>query len=141
MNPSEEKVEKEMPNKRGQVYVCDVCGNVVEVVRAKAGALVCCGKPMRLFEENTVDAATEKHVPVLETVDNGILVKVGDIPHPMAEDHYIEWIEVSMSGKVLARKYLEPGDPPQALFPPCPEGGGEITARALCNLHGLWKSQ
>jgi superoxide reductase len=119
-----------------QVYKCNVCGNIVEVVHAGAGELVCCGQPMQLLQENTVDAATEKHVPVVEKTENGIKVKVGSEPHPMEEKHYIEWIEVIADGRVY-RKFLNPGDAPEAEFQITAEN---ITAREYCNLHGLWKS-
>jgi len=126
-----------MPRNRLEVYSCDVCGNMVEVVRGKSGTLVCCGKPMELLEADSVDAATEKHVPVIEDAEGGgILVKVGSVAHPMAEDHYIEWIEI-IRGERVSRQYLAPGDAPEAKFCGPAEG---TTARAFCNLHGLWKS-
>ncbi|MFA6919183.1 MAG: desulfoferrodoxin [Patescibacteria group bacterium] len=120
---------------KNQIYKCAVCGNIVEVVHVGEGTLVCCGQPMTLQEENTVDASLEKHVPVIEKVDGGVKVKIGSVPHPMEEAHYIEWIEV-ISGEKLLRKYLKPGDAPEAEF----EIEGEVTAREYCNLHGLWKS-
>lgn len=119
-----------------QVYKCFVCGNIVEVLHEGAGELVCCGEPMKLFTENTVDAATEKHVPVIEAADNGILVRVGDVAHPMEEDHYIEWIEVIANGQQFREK-LHPGEKPEACFPVDMEAVEE--ARELCNLHGIWK--
>ncbi len=115
---------------KNQVYKCEVCGNIVEVLHEGAGELVCCGKPMKLMEEDTVDAATEKHVPVVE----GKKVKVGEVEHPMSEEHYIEWIEVTANGKTC-KKFLKPGEKPGAEFEE------EGTARAYCNLHGLWKSK
>lgn len=120
---------------RYEVYKCDLCGNIVEVLAGGAGELVCCGQPMVKLVENTVDAAREKHVPVVEAVDGGVKVKVGDVAHPMEEKHYIEWIEV-IAGDVSYRKYLKPGDAPEAVFQVAPDG---VTARAYCNLHGLWK--
>ncbi|NOZ76276.1 MAG: desulfoferrodoxin [Euryarchaeota archaeon] len=120
---------------RGQVYRCSVCGNVVEVLHVGGGELVCCGQPMDLQEENTVDAALEKHVPVVEETATGVRVKVGSVPHPMEEEHHIQWIEVSAGGRVY-RAFLKPGDSPEAEF----DVKGEVTARAYCNLHGLWKS-
>jgi superoxide reductase len=122
--------------KRLQVYKCEICGNIVEVLHTGAGELVCCGEPMKLLEENTVDAAQEKHVPVIEKVDGGIKVKVGDVPHPMIDVHYIEWIEIVVDGKAY-RQFLNPGDKPEAFFPVT---GDDITAREYCNVHGLWKS-
>ena len=121
---------------RLQVYKCDVCGNIVEVLHGAGGELVCCGEPMKLMIENTVDAAKEKHVPVVERTDKGYLVKVGSVAHPMEEKHYIEWIELIADG-VIYRKFLEPGDAPEALF--CIDADA-VTAREYCNLHGLWKA-
>lgn len=118
-----------------QVYKCEVCGNIVEMLHAGMGELVCCGQPMKLFVENTVDAAKEKHVPVKESGDAGVTVKVGSVAHPMEEKHYIEWIEVIADGKIY-RQFLEPGQAPEAFFPV----KGDVTAREYCNLHGLWKA-
>ena len=98
-----------------QIYKCHVCGNIVEVVHAGAGTLVCCGQAMEQQQENTVDASQEKHVPVVEKTDQGIKVKVGTATHPMEEAHYIEWIEV-ISGKQALRKFLKPGEAPEAEF-------------------------
>ena len=121
---------------RGEVYKCSVCGNIVEVLYAGGGTLVCCGKPMELQVENTVDASKEKHVPVIEKTSDGILVKVGSVEHPMEEKHYIMWIELNVDGKVY-KQFLKPGDKPQALFK---VDGKVLYAREYCNLHGLWKS-
>ena len=121
---------------RLQVYKCDLCGNIVEVLHGGAGELVCCGESMKLFTENTVDAAKEKHVPVIEKVEGGIKVKVGDVPHPMEEKHYIEFVELIADGKVY-RQFLNPGEAPEALF--CIEAA-QVSAREYCNLHGLWKA-
>lgn len=118
-----------------QIYKCEVCGNIVEVVHASGGTLVCCGKPMTLKKENTSDGAKEKHVPVIEKIDGGVLVKVGEVDHPMTEEHYIEWIEVHTENKIY-RKYLKPGEKPEAIFKLDEE---VIAAREYCNLHGLWK--
>jgi superoxide reductase len=118
-----------------QVYKCEVCGNMVEMVHTGTGTLVCCGQPMRLMEENAVDASREKHVPVSSAVDGGVKVAVGAIPHPMQEQHYIEWIEIAADGRTQ-RKDLLPGDAPEAQFCNQPE---QVVVRAYCNLHGLWK--
>lgn len=118
-----------------QVYKCEVCGNIVEMIHTGQGQLVCCGQPMKLFVANTVDAAKEKHVPVKEVVDGGLKVKVGSVAHPMEEKHYIEWIEILADGKAY-RQFLKPGEAPEAFFPV----SGEFTAREYCNLHGLWKA-
>lgn len=122
---------------KSQVYQCSVCGNVVEVVRAGGGKLVCCGVPMELLTENTTDAAQEKHVPVIEKVEGGVRVKVGSVPHPMEEQHHIEWIEINADGK-QCRQYLSPGGAPEAFFP---TDAGAVVAREICNLHGLWKGE
>ena len=120
---------------RLQIYKCEVCGNIVEVLHEGQGELVCCGQPMKLFVENTVDAAREKHVPVMEKTTTGTKVKVGSVAHPMEEKHYIEWIEVIINGKAY-RQFLKPGDAPEAAFD---VKGEKITPREYCNLHGLWR--
>ena len=119
-----------------QVYKCEVCGNIVSVLHTGVGELVCCGQPMKLQTENTVDASQEKHVPIIEKTDNGIKVTVGEVAHPMADDHYIEWIEIIVDGRV-GRKYLKPGDEPVVEF--CTKSD-TYEVRAYCNLHGLWKA-
>ncbi len=118
-----------------QIYKCEVCGNIIEMIHTGQGELVCCGQPMKLFSANTVDAAKEKHVPVKESIHGGLKVKVGSIAHPMEEKHYIEWIEIVADGKAY-RQFLKPGEAPEAFFPV----SGEFTAREYCNLHGLWKA-
>ncbi len=120
---------------RLEVYKCEVCGNIVEVLHGGDGELVCCGQPMNRFVENTVDAAKEKHVPVIEKVEGGVKVKVGDVAHPMEEKHYIEWVEIIADGKAY-RQFLNPGEAPEATFN---VEAGQITAREYCNIHGLWK--
>jgi superoxide reductase len=120
---------------RLQVYKCEVCGNIVEIMHGGAGELVCCGQAMKLLTENTVDAAKEKHVPVIEKISGGVKVKVGEVAHPMEDKHYIEWIEVIADGKAY-RQFLNPGEAPEAVFMIDHE---KITAREFCNLHGLWK--
>lgn len=118
------------------IYKCEVCGNIVEVLHAGAGELVCCGKPMVLQKENTVDAAKEKHVPVIEKIEGGVKVKVGSVAHPMDEKHFIEWIEIIADGKSYIQ-FLNPGDTPEATFK---VGTADVKARAYCNLHGHWKA-
>ncbi len=120
---------------RGEVYKCELCGNIVEVLYGSDGTLVCCGQPMTLLTENTVDAAKEKHVPVIEKVEGGYKVKVGEVAHPMEEKHYIVWIEL-VAGENIYRKYLKPGEAPEAFF--CVEAD-QVFAREYCNLHGHWK--
>jgi superoxide reductase len=118
------------------IYRCEICGNIVEVLHDGVGELVCCNEPMKLITENTVDAAQEKHVPVIEKTANGYKVKIGSVPHPMEENHYIEWVSICAGGKTY-RKYLNPGDMPEAEF--CIEAD-DVTAHEYCNLHGLWKA-
>jgi len=122
--------------KLNQVYKCEVCGNIVTVLHEGVGELVCCGQPMKLMEENTVDATREKHVPVVEKIANGFKVKVGEVAHPMEASHYIEWIEIIADGKSF-RKFLKPGDEPEAEFM---IKADNVIAREYCNLHGLWKA-
>lgn len=122
---------------RLEIYKCEVCGNIVEVVQGGAGQLVCCGKPMRLMVENTTDAAKEKHVPVVEKTADGYRVSVGSVPHPMEEKHYIEWIELVADEKIY-RQFLSPGTEPVAVFPVAADS---VFAREYCNLHGLWKGE
>lgn len=119
-----------------QIYKCNVCGNIVEILHAGKGQLVCCNKPMILLAENTVDAAREKHVPVIEKADGKVTVKVGDVAHPMEEKHFIEWVEIIADGQTY-RQFLNPGDKPEAIFN---ISADNITARAYCNLHGNWKA-
>lgn len=121
---------------RLQIYKCALCGNIVEVVHGGDGELVCCGQPMQLLKENTQDASKEKHVPVIEKTPQGIKVKVGSVAHPMEEKHYIEWIELIADGKAY-REFLRPGMAPEAVFP---IQAAQVTARELCNIHGLWKA-
>ena len=125
--------------KVGEIYKCEVCGNIVEVLDAGAGELVCCGQPMKNIVAGTTDGAAEKHVPVIEKVEGGYKVKVGSVAHPMTEAHYIEWIELicNKCGKVQ-RKYLKPGEAPEAVFA---SDSDSVTAREYCNLHGLWEAK
>jgi superoxide reductase len=121
---------------RMEVYKCGICGNIVEVLHGGAGVLVCCGEPMKLSEEKTADSTVEKHVPVIEKIDGGYIVKVGSVPHPMEAQHYIEWIEL-ITGSGICRKYLAPGNPPEAVF--IIGEIDQVSAREYCNVHGLWK--
>ncbi|MBW3022827.1 desulfoferrodoxin [Candidatus Woesearchaeota archaeon] len=120
-----------------QVYKCNVCGNIVEVGHAGAGQRVCCGQPMELLKEKTEDEGKEKHVPVIEKTETGVKVKVGSVPHPMIESHFIEWVELLADGRVY-RKFLKPGDAPEAEFK---IQADKISARIYCNIHRLWKSK
>ena len=121
---------------RFQVYKCSVCGNIVEVLFVGGGELVCCGVPMILQAENTVEASKEKHVPVIEKASGGIKIKVGSIAHPMEDKHYIQWVQAIVGDKSY-REFLKPGGLPEAFFPVTAEN---VVAREYCNLHGLWKS-
>ena len=125
-----------MAEERLQVYKCEVCGNIVELLIVGGGELVCCGQPMVLQSENTVDAAKEKHVPVIEKVDGGYKVKVGSVPHPMEAEHYIQWIELVAGDKVYM-EFLSPGQPAEAVFL---LDAPAVIAREYCNKHGHWKA-
>lgn len=120
-----------------EVYKCDICGNIIELIIAGGGPLDCCGSPMLLKAENTVDASREKHVPVIEKSDGKVTVKVGSVPHPMEETHYIQWIEV-IDGSRISRQMLKPGEAPEATF--CVKSDN-VVVREYCNLHGQWKAE
>jgi len=123
--------------KKNEVYKCMHCGNIVEFLVGNPPPVSCCGEPMKHMEENTVEAATEKHVPVVEITPEGIKVSVGSVEHPMVEKHYIEWIEL-ITDKGVCRAELNPGEKPEKLFPMKPDN---FRVRAYCNLHGLWKGE
>jgi superoxide reductase len=122
--------------KRLDVYRCELCGHIIEIVNKGEGTLVCCGQNMTFLSENSRDAAVEKHVPVIEISSDGIKVKVGQVAHPMTEEHLIQWIEVIVDDKIC-RSWLKPGDAPEAFFK---LSGSKISAREYCNLHGHWKA-
>lgn len=120
-----------------QIYKCNICGNIVEIVHTGQGELVCCGQPMQLLEEKIINEGKEKHVPVIEKQENQLIVKIGEVPHPMEESHYVEWIEV-LCDKGIFKKTLNPGDSPEAKFSlDC----SNYIVRIYCNIHGLWKSK
>lgn len=119
-----------------QIYKCNICGNIVEVLHTGVGQLVCCDQPMELLKEKIEDIGQEKHVPVIEKTETGVKIKVGSVPHPMEEKHFIEWIEIIANGRVY-RKFLKPGMKPEAEFDVKTDN---IVAREYCNVHGLWKS-
>lgn len=119
-----------------QIFKCDLCGHIIEVLHGGKGELVCCGQPMKQLKENTVDASKEKHVPVIEKLEGGFKVKVGSVPHPMEEKHWIEWVELLADGKAYIQ-FLDPGQAPEAFFK---VEASSVSARELCNLHGLWKA-
>jgi len=119
-----------------QIYKCSICGNIVEVLHVGGGELVCCGQPMEQLQEKIEDEGSEKHVPVIKKIETGIKVKVGSDPHPMEENHFIEWIEVIVGGK-YCRKFLKSGDKPEVDFSIHSEN---VKAREYCSVHGLWKS-
>ena len=124
--------------KQNQIYKCEVCGNIVEVLHEGTGELVCCGQPMKLLEEKIKEEGNEKHKPIIEANEEGVTIKVGSVPHPMEEEHYIEWIEIS-TDKGESKKFLKPGEPPEIKFP-IKVPIEKISARAYCNVHGLWSS-
>ncbi len=119
-----------------QVYRCSICGNIVEILNNGVGTLFCCGKPMELLKENNRDAGAEKHVPIIEKTEKGILVKVGSVPHPMEKEHYIQWIEAVFDDRIDI-KFLKPKDKPEAEFN---RTGKTMSVRIYCNVHGLWKN-
>lgn len=121
--------------KRNDVYKCSLCGQMVQILNGTKSPLHCCGQPMNLVTENTTDAAVEKHVPVIEKIDGGYRVYVGEVEHPMSAEHYIEWIEL-VAGNDIFMHYLNPGEKPEAFFKTSAE---QVSAKAYCNLHGLWK--
>ncbi len=121
--------------KKLEIYKCEICGNIAEVLHPGAGQLVCCGQPMKLLVENTTDASREKHVPVIEKTADGYLVKVGSAPHPMEEKHYIEWVELVADERAY-RQFLAPGQAPEVRFS---VQAKSVYAREYCNIHGLWK--
>ena len=120
-----------------EVYKCMVCGNIVKVVHASEGTLVCCGQPMVLQQEKTTDQGKEKHVPVVEKTANGILVKIGAIPHPMEEKHYIEWVEV-LDGEKIYVRHFKRGEKAEAEFPVT---STNVKVREYCSVHGLWTNK
>lgn len=122
--------------KINEIYKCEVCGHIVEILQSSKASLICCGKPMRLQIENTVEASKEKHIPVVENTDLGLRIKIGEVEHPMIDNHYIEFIEVITLSKIY-RKQLNPGDKPEAIFSIDEE---ILCVRAYCNIHGLWKA-
>ncbi|RLB96149.1 MAG: desulfoferrodoxin [Deltaproteobacteria bacterium] len=121
---------------RLEIYKCEICGNIIEILHEGATDIKCCGSAMTLYKENTVDAAKEKHVPVVEKTGGSMKVRVGEVAHPMEEKHYIEWIEVIADGKAY-RQFLNLGGVPEAEFP---IEASQVTVRAYCNLHGLWQA-
>ncbi len=123
--------------KRLEVYKCEKCGNIIEVLHGGGGKLICCGDEMNLLAENSQDAATEKHVPIIEKTEQGYKVTVGSVEHPMMDNHWIQWVELIADGEVH-RRFLNPGDKPEALFCVTAE---KVTAREYCNLHGHWKGE
>jgi len=124
--------------KRREIYKCEACGNIVGLAHVGGGTLQCCDQDMKKLEEKTADSSTEKHVPIIQATENGVKVTVGSTLHPMADAHYIEWIEV-INGEYSQRKYLKPGDEPVAeFFVPYSE---KLVARELCNVHGHWATK
>ncbi len=122
---------------RFQIYRCDICGNLVNIRAVGRGELVCCGKPMRLLVEQQAEAGREKHVPVVEPAEGGIRVRIGSIPHPMEDRHFLEWIEVR-DGPLSLLRMLKPGELPEVEFP---LRDPNVPARCYCTMHGLWTNR
>jgi superoxide reductase len=136
--PQENNLTKEAKmTKMFQIHKCEICGNLVEVLHQGKGELVCCGKPMKLLEEQTEEQGYEKHVPVVEKTAEGLKVKVGSVPHPMIEEHHIEWVQLIADGRSY-RKFLKPGDAPEATFK---IKADKVLPREYCNIHSLWKGK
>ena len=119
-------------------FRCEHCGNIVEMIEDKGVPVVCCGQRMTELVAGTSDGAREKHVPVYEVNGSTVLVKVGEVAHPMIPEHYIEWIVLQTKNGVQRRE-LKPGEKPEAIFALC-EGDEVVAVYAYCNLHGLWKA-
>ena len=120
-----------------EVLKCNVCGKNLMVIHDGVGTTVCCNQPMEILTEKSEELGKEKHLPVIEKTQKGIIVKVGSVPHPMEGEHYIEWIEVA-NGNFLYVKGLRPGDAPEAEFP---INTTDVKARSYCNKHGLWSNK
>ena len=118
-------------------YKCPDCGEMVMLIKNGGCTPSCCGHAMKEIVANTTEAATEKHIPVVEVKDKEIIVKVGSVAHPMTEEHLIEWIAVE-TAQGLKIKYLKAGDKPEEIF--CNNGDAKAVY-AYCNLHGLWKAE
>ena len=124
--------------KLNEIYRCNVCGNMIEVINESVGQLVCCNENMELLEERQLDVGPEKHIPIIEKDGDNIVVKMGEVPHPMEEEHHICFVELFVGDKVY-RKALNAGDEPKAVFEVCADVG-DVRAREYCNVHGLWPS-
>ena len=120
-------------------YVCETCGNLVEMIKETAVPVMCCGQKMKELIPGTSDGAAEMHVPVYTVSGNTVSVSVGSAEHPMVDAHYIEWIAVE-TAKGAQRKVLNPGDKPYAEFV-LTEDDAVVAVYAYCNLHGLWKAE
>ena len=118
-------------------YVCEICGNMVEVVKESGVSMVCCGKNMTELKACSTDGAVEKHVPCVTVDGNTVTVKIGEVEHPSTDAHYIEWISIETKNGSQKKK-LKPGDKPEATFT-LEDGDEVITAYEYCNIHGLWK--
>ena len=125
-----------MVNQR-EIFKCEICGNVIEILHASSNSLVCCGQPMQLMIEKSEGEYADKHSPVIESNEDGVKVKVGAVSHPMEENHYIEWIEIS-TDQGESKKFLNPGEKPEAVFP---VKNKDVKSRMYCNVHGLWKNK
>jgi superoxide reductase len=123
-----------------QIYRCNICGNIIEVLQIGTGELNCCNQAMKILKEKTGDIGPEKHIPIIEKTDAGVKIKVGKLPHPMKDEHCIEWVEIISDNRIY-RNYLLPGDPPEVEFDVKIEDINQVRARQYCSIHGLWKSK
>jgi len=121
-----------------EIYKCNVCGNMAEMVHSGFSVMVCCNNPMELLEAIQKDEGGQKHIPIINIEDNKVIVDVGEIPHPMEEEHWINFIELCVGDQIF-RQQLKPGDKPSATFDVISKGE-EVSSRIYCNLHGLWPS-
>ena len=126
-------------SKQFEVYTCEKCQAMVEVLQGGGGTLTCCGGPMSLLREGVTDASKEKHVPAVEKTEKGIRVKVGTVPHPMEEKHWVQWVEL-VGETFSSTHFLKPGDAPEVEFTCDCVNKGKLAVREYCNLHGLWKT-
>jgi len=124
--------------KLNEIYRCNVCGNMTEVINESVGQLVCCNENMELLEERQLDVGPEKHIPIIEKDGDKVVVKVGEVPHPMEEEHHICFVELFVGDKIY-RKFLNAGDEPKAVFEVCADIS-DLRAREYCSVHGLWHS-
>jgi superoxide reductase len=124
---------------RGQIFMCNTCGNMFELIHVGGGSSTCCGTEMELLSDDPKDVGAEKHIPIIEKTDSGVNVKVGRVPHPMEDTHYIAWIEIITGNNRTQRAFLKPGMKPEADF--IVDDISNIKAKEYCIIHGLWRSE